>query len=47
VREDFDDITLMAVVDSAARRLAEADGVRYAYALLGGDRGHRTARTTR
>jgi hypothetical protein len=34
-QEDLDDTTLMAVVDSAARWLAEADGVRYAYALLG------------
>lgn len=34
-REDFDDTTLMAVVDSAARWLTEAYGEQYAYALLG------------
>ena len=34
-REDFDDVTLIAVVDAAARWMDEPDGEQYAYALLG------------
>ena len=33
--EDFDDVTMIAVVDAAARWLDEPDGDEYAYALLG------------
>lgn len=33
--EDFDDVTMIAVVDAAARWLEEPDGDEYAYALLG------------
>lgn len=33
--EDFDDVTVIAVVDAAARWLEEPDGDEYAYALLG------------
>ncbi len=34
-REGFDDTTMIAIVDAAARWLAEEDGGPYAYALLG------------
>lgn len=33
--EDLDDVTVIAVVDAAARWLEEPDGDEYAYALLG------------
>ena len=33
--EDFDDVTMIAVVDAAARWLDEPEGDEYAYALLG------------
>ena len=33
--EDFDDVTMIAVIDAAARWLEEPDGDEYAYALLG------------
>ena len=33
--EDFDDVTMIAVVDAAARWLEEPEGDEYAYALLG------------
>ena len=33
--EDYDDVTMIAVVDAAARWLDEPDGDEYAYALLG------------
>ena len=33
--EDMDDVTMVAVVDAAARWLEEPDGDEYAYALLG------------
>jgi len=33
--EDFDDVTIIAVVEAAARWLEEPDGEEYAYALLG------------
>ena len=32
--EDFDDLTMIAVVDAAARWLDEPEGDEYAYALL-------------
>jgi hypothetical protein len=33
--ETFDDVTLLAVIDAAARWIEEPDGEEYAYALLG------------
>jgi hypothetical protein len=33
--EDFDDVTMIAVVDAAARWLDEPEGDEYAFALLG------------
>lgn len=33
--EDFDDVTMVAVVDAAARWIDEPEGEEYAYALLG------------
>ena len=33
--EDFDNVTMIAVVDAAARWLDEPEGDEYAYALLG------------
>ena len=33
--EDFDNVTMIAVVDAAARWLEQPDGDEYAYALLG------------
>ena len=33
--ESFDDVTLLAVIDAAARWIEEPEGEEYAYALLG------------